>query len=118
MKPSRSVARIYEALLERFGEPIGKQETVVGAKDEGPGGKKLWNDEPLKDTQWSCPHVIREGESCCEQCGMMPTEMDEGDLDEKAPPGREKQVKALKKEPGIDNPYAVAWAQHNKEHKK
>ena len=34
---------------------------------------------------------------------------------EKAPPGREKQVKALKKkfdDPGA--PYAIAWAQHNK----
>lgn len=36
-------------------------------------------------------------------------------LGEKAPPGREKQVKALKKkfdDPGA--PYAIAWAQHNK----
>ena len=34
---------------------------------------------------------------------------------EKAPPGREKQVKALKKK--FDDPsapYAIAWAQHNK----
>ena len=31
---------------------------------------------------------------------------------EKAPPGREHQVKALKGK--VDNPYAVAWAQHNK----
>lgn len=36
-------------------------------------------------------------------------------LEEVAPPGREKQVKALKKkfdDPGA--PYAIAWAQHNK----
>jgi hypothetical protein len=31
---------------------------------------------------------------------------------EKAPPGREDQVKALKGK--VDNPYAVAWASHNK----
>jgi len=31
---------------------------------------------------------------------------------EKAPPGREKQVKALKGK--VDNPYAVAWASYNK----
>ena len=40
-------------------------------------------------------------------------------FDEKAPPGREKQVKALKKkfdDPGA--PYAIAWAQHNKKKKK
>ena len=35
-----------------------------------------------------------------------------------APPGREEQVKALKDEPGVDNPYAVSWAQHNKEKKE
>lgn len=34
---------------------------------------------------------------------------------EKAPPGREEQVKALKKVPSIDNPYAVSWAQYNKD---
>jgi hypothetical protein len=37
------------------------------------------------------------------------------DLDEKAPPGREKQVKALKKK--FDDPsapFAIAWAQHKK----
>ena len=35
---------------------------------------------------------------------------------EKAPPGREKQVKALKKKFKGDKsaPYAIAWAQHNK----
>jgi hypothetical protein len=36
-------------------------------------------------------------------------------VDEEAPPGREKQVKKLKKkfdDPGA--PYAIAWAQHNK----
>jgi hypothetical protein len=33
---------------------------------------------------------------------------------EEAPPGREKQVKALKKKVGTDKAYAFAWAQHNK----
>jgi hypothetical protein len=35
--------------------------------------------------------------------------------DEEAPPGREKQVKALKGK--VDNPYAVAWASYNKSKK-
>ena len=34
------------------------------------------------------------------------------EVKEKAPPGREKQVKALKGK--VDNPYAVAWASYNK----
>ena len=36
------------------------------------------------------------------------------DVNEEAPPGREKQVKALKKEFGKSGAYALAWAQHNK----
>ena len=38
---------------------------------------------------------------------------------EEAPPGRERQVKALKKEFPDDEgaPYAIAWAQHNKKNK-
>jgi hypothetical protein len=37
------------------------------------------------------------------------------DTDEEAPPGREKQVKALKKKfKDKGAPYAIAWAQHNK----
>ena len=39
-------------------------------------------------------------------------------MDEVAPPGREDQVKALKKVPGITNPYAVSWASYRKSHPK
>ena len=39
-------------------------------------------------------------------------------VNEEAPPGREDQVKALKKVPGIDNPYAVSWASYRKSHPK
>jgi len=35
--------------------------------------------------------------------------------DEVAPPGREEQVKKLNRKPGIDNPWAVAWSQYNKD---
>jgi len=38
-------------------------------------------------------------------------------IDEVSPPGREKQVKALKKT-GVRNPWAVAWASYNKSKKK
>ncbi len=36
------------------------------------------------------------------------------DIEEEAPPGREKQVKKLKKKFGKSGAYAIAWAQHNK----
>ena len=36
------------------------------------------------------------------------------DEDEVTPPGREEQVRKLKKNPNISNPWAVAWASYNK----
>jgi len=39
-------------------------------------------------------------------------------LEEKAPPGMEDVVLALKKKKDIDNPYAIAWAMYNKKKKK
>jgi hypothetical protein len=69
---------IYETLLERFGEPIGKQRNAtVGAADEGPGGKALWDDEPKTDREWSDPNVVKEddhpSDCTCNQCGSMKT---------------------------------------------
>src|SRR5258708_39999752 len=31
------------------------------------------------------------------------------------PPGRESQIQALKEKPGVENPWAVAWASDHKE---
>jgi len=56
--------------------------------------------------------------SSTDEAEEMDEDMDLADLDEKAPPGREKQVKALKKKKGVDNPFAVAWASYNKSHGK
>lgn len=69
------VSEIYEALLEAFGEPIGKTKATVGAADQGSRGKALWNDEPKKDRPWSDPTVIDE--SSCDQCGKMSETLDE-----------------------------------------
>lgn len=53
--------------------------------------------------------------SCtCPDCSR-PTAHDD-DLDEVAPPGREKQVRALKKNKKVKNPFAVAWSSYNKTH--
>ena len=49
--------------------------------------------------------------------GNLPPAVDNA-LGEEAPPGREKQVKSLKKKVGKDKAYAFAWAQHNKKGKK
>lgn len=111
--------RQYEALcnvlLERFGEPIGDNQGVpTGNKKKDMGNRGFGS---------------RLGTGCCEQCGMMPENIDEdhvcetqptklGELDQVAPPGGEKMVKALKKQKGVRNPWAVAWSQYNKKHKK
>lgn len=39
---------------------------------------------------------------------------EEEGLEEVAPPGMEDVVKKLKKDPDVDNPWAVAWAIYNK----
>lgn len=41
-------------------------------------------------------------------------ELEEEGLEEVAPPGMEDVVKKLKKDPDVDNPWAVAWAIYNK----
>ena len=46
----------------------------------------------------------------------MPINVGNNKANEKAPPGREKQVRALKGK--VDNPYAVAWASYNKSKKE
>ena len=46
----------------------------------------------------------------------MPINVGNNKANEKAPPGREKQVRALKGK--VDNPYAVAWASYNKSKNK
>jgi hypothetical protein len=65
---------------------------------------------------------MHEGTEPCSECGMYEVEgscgcthMDEGDdLEEVTPPGHEKMVRGLKKNPDIDNPWAVAWAHQKK----
>ena len=86
--------RLISTLLERFGEPLEV-------------------------------NLLQE---TCSKCGMMSLEIDndaktccqnesDEELTQKAPPGKEKLVKALKKNPDIDNPWAVAWSIHNKQKK-
>ena len=62
VRAMKDVSKIYTTLLEKFGEPIGKQKATVGAADNGPQGKALWNDEPKKDREWSDPTVIDEAD--------------------------------------------------------
>ena len=54
------------------------------------------------------------------QTGKKPSDKamgEEVDLEEKAPPGFEGTVKAMKKHKDIDNPFALAWSMKNKGYK-
>lgn len=68
--------------------------------------------------------MIEASSQLCEGCGLSETacrctkEDEDVKVTEDAPPGREKQVKRLKKVAGIDNPWAVAWASYNKHDRK
>lgn len=83
---------LSRSLNERFGEPLV--------------GHTL--SESLGATCAECGGLMEITEDSCTQCGMM-----QATLDQDAPPGREKQVKALKHKKGIKNPWAVAWASYN-----
>lgn len=113
MKPLHYEA-IYRMLLERFGAPIvGDRQGVPTSGEKKDMGNRGFGADLSED-------------ACCDQCGMMQTDMDqahaceadgpmateldEDDLVQKAPPGGEKVVKALKKQKGVKNPWAVAWA--------
>jgi hypothetical protein len=124
---------VSRTLQERFGDPIGSY-----AGDAPVGVRSVEEAE-------ACPHcgmMPVDGEcgcgSECMDCGCAPCEcgmdLDEGaepcaecgmlevggscgctHMDEVTPPGKEKMVRALKKDPDIDSPWAVAWAAHGKQ---
>ena len=70
---------IRRTLQERFGDPLTSTAPA----------------EPLHEsvTCQGCGCMMEVDGMTCSECGSM------GPMDQKAPPGREKQVKALKKDP-------------------
>jgi hypothetical protein len=89
---------------------------AIGFKNKN--GRRVPNCVPKKEAALRRGRLIRES-STCNQCGAVHMEeMDTcnecGYMDEVAPPGKERMVKALKKDPDIDNPWAVAWAHKKK----
>lgn len=74
------------------------------------------------DGECNCALAVMEAAGSCAECGMSEAMCEcgtyESDMKEVAPPGHEKMVKGLKKDPDIDNPWAVAWSAYNKKKKK
>jgi hypothetical protein len=125
---------IADVLTERFGDPIGNMDGD-GQGVPSSNKKKDMGNRGFGAESCGCGGMMEMDGECCSQCGMMQSDMEESEnggrhpghaasctcpdcsrapVDEKAPPGREKQVKALKKDKNIDNPWAVAWASYNK----
>lgn len=90
---------LSRSLNERFGESL-----VVSRLQESP-----------VMTCRSCNGLLEMTGNVCTQCGNMDVRLTEDDaVVQVAPPGRERQVKALKKKKGIKNPWAAAWASKNR----
>lgn len=106
--------KLTKTLLERFGEPIGDTYAGIGVKDE------RHKDESIEEaiTCEACGAMVEVDSDVCHECGMMPLIMGEEEINQVAPPGMEKVVKALKKKGDVENPWAVAWSMYKKKHKK
>lgn len=132
--------KIARRLHETFGDPIGEVPGItkvgaVGARTEvkpcphcgqlpidgNCGCGESCSACKMLPIDGSCGCGSRLSEATemepCSECGMYEIDgtCECWQMDEVAPPGKEDMVKALKKEPGVRNPYAVAWAAHNKE---
>lgn len=106
--------RLHRTLLEKFGEPIGDTHTGPGVSDE----RHCEDDMDEVRTCESCGAMLEVDDDVCNECGMMPLVIGEDDMNQVAPPGMEKVVKALKKQGNVENPWAVAWSIYKKKHKK
>lgn len=120
-----TINRIRQTLAERFGDPINViDDDAQSIPSDGTTKRNMHNrgfgagSEAHMCQGCGCMQSNMDESETCDECGMMATEMNEDELDQKAPPGRERQVKALKKNKNIDNPWAVAWSSWNKTRKK
>ena len=85
-------SRVYEQLLENFGDPIGsyKGNPPHGAPD-------------TRTNEANCGCTSSSGGCKCTSAVY------ESDVNEVTPKGYEKIVKGLKRSKDVENPWAVAW---------
>jgi hypothetical protein len=85
----------------------------LGMEDPGPEFDRKKDDVEYAPDEERGGHPGHAASCTCPDCRQKPVMHD---MDEVAPPGREKQVRALKKAKNVDNPWAVAWASYDKQH--
>lgn len=93
------VELIGEVTSERSMTTVGELRRVVR--------EELTSGRALSETCQAC-----QADSC-DECGLIELEEDDG-LTQVAPPGEEKLVRKLKRDPDVDNPWAMAWYIHGK----
>lgn len=94
-----------------------KKSTSSGSSD--PAGEDVVRctmaKRTMKLTVEDVRRIVREEASrMMDEVGYEDDLDEDDDLDEVTPPGGEKVVRALKKEKGVQNPYAVAWSMRKK----
>jgi hypothetical protein len=124
----RTAQWMAQTLTERFGPPIAASqgsraltcESCAGMLEidddtctqcgmMNPGMDQAMTHQRMAEDEGPHHHPGHASNCTCPDCSRP-----EQSMDEKAPPGREKQVKALKKQKDVENPFAVAWASYNK----
>ena len=106
---------------------MGRCECGIGmfeasAQDLKEGAEGVCSECGMMEVEGRCEcSGMNEAEGVCSECGMMEVEgrcecskMYEGKLSQVTPKGYEHVVKALKKQPKIRNPWAVAWHMKSK----
>lgn len=80
------------------------------------GGSGYTYGDGSEEACWLCRQKTASAKKAAARDAYRSSDYDkEGNpVNEKAPPGGEKVVKALKKQKGVDNPFAVAWSMKNK----
>lgn len=110
---------LNKILLEKFGNDIGDNEGVpTSSQSKDMKNRGFGSNLTENITCEACGGMLNCDEDTCTECGMMSTKVSEQDLNQVAPPGMEKVVKALKKKGDVENPWAVAWSMYNKKKNK
>jgi hypothetical protein len=94
-------------MLRSMKEESKKQKKYEDSEEDEKEDKKMEKKYGMTHAEW--------------EKSEMDKKQDKKHMEEKAPPGWEGTVKAMKKHKGIDNPWALAWSMKNKgmkSHKK
>lgn len=100
---STSCCEVCGGMMEIDGSSCSKCGMMQSSIDESENGGRHYGHA----SSCTCPDCSRSYDETHPQ-------LDEEELDQVTPPGGEKVVRALKKQKGVKNPWAVAWSMKNR----